>query len=48
MNSGVSNIDADVDAKTVTVECTSVTDEQELLAALQKWGTAAGKTVELA
>lgn len=40
-------MNADVDAKIVSVECTTDTDEEELFAALQKWGTAAGKTVEL-
>ena len=46
---GVSTVVTDVGAKTVVVESEEggSTDAQAMLAALTKWGTAAGKSVEL-
>ncbi len=42
---GVESVAADVPAKLVTVKGTA--EPQVMLEALQKWGTAAGKAVEL-
>ena len=44
---GVSDIDANLETKIVTVTCREDINEQDLLAALQKWGTASGKSVAL-
>lgn len=44
---GVKTIDANLETNVVTVICKTDIDEQELLTALQKWGTASGKSVAL-
>ncbi|CAM9165297.1 unnamed protein product [Hapterophycus canaliculatus] len=44
---GVSAVDANVDAKTVTVSSDGATTKQAMLDALLKWSAASGKTVEL-
>ena len=45
---GVSTVVTDVASKSVVVESEEgTTDAQAMLAALTKWGTAAGKSVEL-
>jgi copper chaperone CopZ len=44
---GVSSIDANMETNVVTVICQENINEQDLLAALQKWGTASGKSVAL-
>jgi copper chaperone CopZ len=42
---GVSEVDTNVDAKIVRVTCDDSCDDQALLVALQRWGTASGKAV---
>ena len=44
---GVTEINADVEQKLVTVEHTDGVSAQEMLSALQKWADAAGKSLEL-
>ena len=44
---GVTEINADVEQKLVTVEHTDGVSPQEMLSALQKWADAAGKSLEL-
>lgn len=45
---GVEGVDADRDAQKVTVTGDSLPPAEEMLAALKKWGAAAGKQVALA
>ena len=45
---GVSAVEADVAAKTVTVSSDGATTKQAMLEALMKWSAASGKSVELA
>ena len=44
---GVTEVNADVEQKLVTVEHTDGVSAQEMLSALQKWADAAGKSLEL-
>jgi copper chaperone len=44
---GVSEIDANLDTKLVAVTCEDSVDSAVMLAALNKWGSAANKSVEL-
>ena len=44
---GVASIDANMETNVVTVICQENINEQDLLTALQKWGTASGKSVAL-
>ena len=46
-NIGVRDVSADVDKKLVTALCAEEVDPNVLLSALQKWGSASGKSVEL-
>lgn len=43
----IESVDANVETKVVKVTCGEGQDAQEILAALKKWGDAAGKSVEL-
>eukprot|EP00619_Florenciella_sp_RCC1007_P009163 CAMPEP_0205905100 /NCGR_PEP_ID=MMETSP1325-20131115/1152_1 /ASSEMBLY_ACC=CAM_ASM_000708 /TAXON_ID=236786 /ORGANISM="Florenciella sp., Strain RCC1007" /LENGTH=77 /DNA_ID=CAMNT_0053270979 /DNA_START=81 /DNA_END=314 /DNA_ORIENTATION=+ len=45
---GVEEVDCDLDAQTVKVTGAELPPAEDMLAALKKWGEAAGKTVELA
>eukprot|EP00752_Nemacystus_decipiens_P009243 g8256.t1 len=45
---GVSAVEADVEAKKVTVSSDGATTKEAMLEALKKWSTASGKSVELA
>eukprot|EP00567_Pseudictyota_dubia_P018180 CAMPEP_0197439710 /NCGR_PEP_ID=MMETSP1175-20131217/6386_1 /TAXON_ID=1003142 /ORGANISM="Triceratium dubium, Strain CCMP147" /LENGTH=73 /DNA_ID=CAMNT_0042969669 /DNA_START=48 /DNA_END=269 /DNA_ORIENTATION=+ len=45
---GVSNIDTNVEAKTVVVTADDSVSPQFMLEKLEKWGNAAGKSVALA
>ena len=44
--SGVQEIDADVDTKIVKVTCAESVASETLLAALNKWSSSSGKSVE--
>ena len=44
---GVTEIDADVEKKLVTVDHADAVTPQQMLEALKKWADAAGKSVEL-
>jgi hypothetical protein len=43
----VTSVDANMETNIVTVICQEEINEQDLLAALQKWSTASGKSVAL-
>jgi copper chaperone CopZ len=43
---GVSKVDANLETKKVDVECDDSVDNEVLLAALKKWASNSGKTVE--
>jgi len=45
---GVEEVACDLDAQKVTVTGAELPPAEDMLAALKKWGEAAGKTVELA
>ena len=45
---GVEEVECDLDAQKVTVTGAELPPVEDMLAALKKWGDAAGKTVELA
>ena len=45
---GVEEVDADVEGKKVVVKHSDAATADAMLAALKKWGEAAGKSVELA
>lgn len=44
---GVTNVACDVEGQRITVQCTPDADCNSMLQALQKWGSASGKVVEL-
>ena len=44
---GVTAVETDVEAKRVVAHCAPSVNADELLQALQKWGSASGKSVEL-
>ena len=46
-NSGVTEIDANVETKLVIVDHTDAVTSQQMLEALKKWSDASGKSVEL-
>ena len=46
--SGVQNVDTNVENKTVIVQADESVDPQAMLAKLQKWSEASGKSVALA
>jgi len=45
--SGVEDVVCDLDSQTITVKHGNSVSDDSMLEALQKWGTAAGKTVSL-
>ena len=45
---GVTDIETNVEAKTVVVQADASVSPEFMLGKLQKWGNASGKTVELA